>query len=98
MRDSPQLRRSSAEIGEHLRNWRKLHAMTAQEVATRAGISRGTLRRLETGDPAVSFGVVLAVARAVGQLAHVVEAFDPLSTDIGQLRMTEKLPERVRRS
>lgn len=98
MRVTPTVRRASEEIGDHLRTWRKLHAMTAAEVATRAGISRGTLRRLEHGDPAVSLAVVLAVARALGQLQAATSGFDPMNSEIGRLRAREQLPQRVRRS
>lgn len=98
MRVTSTVRRAGEDIGDHLRTWRKLHAMTAAEVATRAGISRGTLRRLENGDPAVSLGVVLSVVRALGQLPAVTAAFDPMNSDIGRLRSREQLPQRVRRS
>ncbi|MCQ9387260.1 helix-turn-helix domain-containing protein [Brevibacterium sp. 50QC2O2] len=91
------VQRQAKEIGEHLRNWRKLQMLKADEVATRAGISRSTLYKVESGDVGVSFGAVVAVADALGQLPHIVGAFDPLGTDLGRLRSNQKLPERVRR-
>ena len=93
---SMRVRRSAAELGEHLTTWRKLQNLTAEQVAERAGITRGTLRRLEHGDPAVGLGVTLGVARALGQLDRLVTALDPYETDLGRARADEKLPTRVR--
>ena len=66
------------------------------EVAERADISRDTLRRLEHGDPGVSLGTVLGVARALGALDRVVDALDPYQTDLGRARAASALPKRVR--
>lgn len=74
-----------------------MQALKADELAERAGISRSTLQKIERGDSGVSIGAVLSVMQALGQLDHIAEAFDPLSTDLGRLRSTESLPERVRR-
>lgn len=40
--------------------------MTAQEVAERAGISRGLLQRIEKGDPKCELGAALEVAAILG--------------------------------
>lgn len=85
------------EMGGSIRRWRLMQALKAQELAERAGISRSTLQKIERGDPGVSIGAVLSVMQALGQLDHVVGSFDPLSTDVGRLRSTEALPERIRR-
>lgn len=90
-------RRAAQQMGEHLRTWRKLQGLTAEQVSERAGISRPTLRKLETGDPSVGLGSFLMVARALGQMDRVVEALDPYETDLGRARADWNLPERVRR-
>lgn len=96
-RPLPARTRISAErIGGHLAAWRKLQQLTAEQVAERAGVSRGTLRNLENGAATVGFDVVLNVARVLGVLDRVVEAFDPYETDLGRARADEKLPKRVR--
>jgi transcriptional regulator with XRE-family HTH domain len=82
-------------IGEHLATWRKLRQLTAAQVADRAGISRYTVMRLESGE-GVSMENLLRVARALGVLDMVVTALDPYATDWGRLRAQEALPERVR--
>jgi transcriptional regulator with XRE-family HTH domain len=62
------------EFGEHVRGWRMVLGLTAQQVAERAGITRDTLRKVETGDPTVSFSNVAQVLRALGVLDKTVEA------------------------
>lgn len=89
--------RASTTLGTHLANTRKLLRLTAQQVAERADISRGTLRRIETGSASVSLEAVLKVARVLGILGAIVAAADPFSTDVGRARATEALPQRVRR-
>ena len=83
------------QLGEHVRNWRKLLGLTAEQVCERADISRGTLRRLETGEP-VGTDTLLAVTRALGQADDLVAGIDPWESDLGRLRSGEALPERVR--
>jgi transcriptional regulator with XRE-family HTH domain len=78
--------RAASEIGSHLADWRRMQNLTAVQVAERADISRDTLRRLEHGDPGVSLGTVLGVARALGALNRVVDALDPYQTDLGRAR------------
>jgi DNA-binding XRE family transcriptional regulator len=43
--------RQLADFGDHVRGWRMVLNLTAQQVAERAGITRDTLREIETGDP-----------------------------------------------
>lgn len=98
MKATPSARtaRAAAEIGEHLATWRKLQGLTAQQVAERAGIVRGTLRRLESGEPTVGLDTLLAVTRALGITERLVDALDPYETDFGRARANVALPKRVR--
>lgn len=84
------------EFGEHVRGWRMVLGLTAQQVAERAGITRDTLRKIETGDPSVSFRNVAQVLRALGVLEKSVEAIDPLGSDIGRLRAGSLTKKRAR--
>lgn len=88
--------RAAREAGEHLTVWRKLEGLTAEQVADRAGISRGTLRRLEHGEPGVRFETFLDVARVLGILDRAVVALDPYETELGRARAGDLLPQRVR--
>lgn len=89
--------RAAQQVGDHLRTWRKLLGLTAEQVAERAGITRQTLGRLERGEPTVGFDVVLNVLRALGQLDALVTALDPYESDLGRARADQVLPVRVRR-
>jgi transcriptional regulator with XRE-family HTH domain len=88
--------RQIAEFGEHVRGWRMVLGLTAQQVAERADITRDTLRRIESGNPNVSFNNVAQVLRALGVLDQVVAAVDPLGSDIGRLRADKLVKKRAR--
>ncbi len=59
-------REAVALLGKLVALGRKRRRMTAQILAERVGISRGTLLRLERGDPRVEIGVVFEAASIVG--------------------------------
>lgn len=82
-------------LGRDLSTWRKLRHLTVEQVADRAGISRSTVLRLESGQGA-SVENLLRVARALGVLELLTKALDPYATDVGRLRADEHLPTRVR--
>lgn len=88
--------REITEFGDHVRGWRMVLGLTAQQVAERAEITRDTLRKIETGDPGVSFRSVAQVLRALGVLDAAVEAVDPLGSDIGRLRADRLTKRRAR--
>lgn len=88
--------REIAAFGAHVRGWRMVLGLTAQQVAERASISRSTLHKIESGDAGVSFENVAQVLRALGILTAIVEATDPLSSDIGRLRADRITKQRAR--
>lgn len=97
-RPSPaKTRLAVTHLGEHVLTWRKLQSLTAEQVCQRAGISRPTLRKIETGDPSVTVESLFNVLRALGRLDSVVQALDPYETDLGRARAEQMLPDRVRR-
>lgn len=53
-------------LGGRIRVTRIERGVTAQELSERADISRGLLRRIESGDPTCSIGVVFEVATLLG--------------------------------
>jgi transcriptional regulator with XRE-family HTH domain len=90
-------RDASALLGGLVRAARIERKLTTQEVADRAGISRGLLQRIEKGDLKCEIGAVFEVATLVG-----VDLFDAdESTLIKYLRRTKDklmlLPKSIRK-
>jgi transcriptional regulator with XRE-family HTH domain len=79
-----------------LEAWRKLRGLTQAQLASRVGLNRETIARLEKGDGGVSLENVLLVLRALGLQDLLQRALDPYESDIGRLRADENLPRRVR--
>ncbi|MGJ0202603.1 helix-turn-helix domain-containing protein [Leucobacter sp. gxy201] len=89
-RTSPARKRSLEAFGRHLHDWRKLHGLSASELARRAHVSRDTLRAIEQGSGTTQLDSVLAVASALGIIDTLVAAADPLSTDAGRALALEQ--------
>ena len=53
-------------LGKLIRLARKERGLSAAELAERTGISRGTLQRIEKGDPKVEIGLMFEAATIVG--------------------------------
>ncbi|EWY37374.1 XRE family transcriptional regulator [Skermanella stibiiresistens SB22] len=89
-------KRAIHRIGADLRRARLRRRLTMEVVAARAFISRGTLARVEQGDPAVSFGIYASVMQALGLIGSLGDllADDPVGADLED----EHLPTRVRAS
>ena len=90
-------RDATALLGGLIREARKERKLTAQEVADRAGISRGLLQRIEKGDLKCEVGAIFEVATIVG-----VQLFDAdestLTKHLSQTRdKLTLLPKSVRR-
>ena len=85
-----------AEIGKSLKTWRLVYALKATQVADRAGISLGTLHKIENGDPSISAAAFFEVVRSLGLLDALAESLDPLNSDLGRARITENMPKRIR--
>lgn len=92
---SPALDREMERLGRNIRSWRKIVGLTAQITADRAGVSRDTLRAIETGRSASSENL-FAVMRTVGILAAVVDSTDPINSDFGSRNLARASVERVR--
>lgn len=90
------VRRAVRHVGAHLGAWRRLRGLTLAQVAERAGLSAGTVSKLEAGHGGTSLENTLRVARALGIMDDLVVALDPYETDLGRLRADERLPIRVR--
>ena len=87
-------KRAIRKIGLDLRRARLRRHLPMEVVANRAFISRGTLARVEQGDPAVSFGIYASVLHALGLIGSLANlaADDPVGIGLAD----DHLPKRVR--
>ncbi|MBU8874601.1 helix-turn-helix domain-containing protein [Reyranella sp. MMS21-HV4-11] len=53
-------------LGQLIRRARIDRKLTAGELATRAGVSRGLIQRIERGDPGCTIGAVFEIAAILG--------------------------------
>jgi transcriptional regulator with XRE-family HTH domain len=85
-----------ARMGEAVRTARIRRRKTAADLAGRLGVSLPTLRKLETGDPGVSFGTFLTALWLLDLSPAVMAALDPAKDEIGLTLDMARLPRRVR--
>ena len=71
--------------------WRRAQGLTAEQVADRAGISRPTLRTIETHPERASFGNVMAVLAVLGVDEAITTAIDPLESERGRALVLARL-------
>lgn len=92
----PDLGRLLAALGERLRLARLRRNYSAATVATRAGLARATLYRVERGDPSASMAAYATVLRVLGLHAD----FDLIARDdvLGRKLQDLQLPTRRRAS
>lgn len=62
----PPSTRQLVSLGDRLRLARLRRQYSAESVAKRAGVARGTLSRVEAGDPGVSIATYASVLRVLG--------------------------------
>lgn len=87
--------RGMRALGEYLRDWRKLNGITQALLAERANVGLSVVKALEAGR-SVSSENLARVLWVLGILDPVVQAADPLASDVGRLRADQQLPQRVR--
>ena len=91
-------REAAVMLGQLIRLARTGHKLTFEELAERAGISRGLLHRMEKGDPGCAIGSVFEVAAIVG--VRLFDADQPtLAKGVASNEATlALLPKSVRKS
>lgn len=86
-------------LGQMIRRARIERGLTVAELATRAGVSRGLIQRIERGDPGCTIGAVFETAAIVG--VRLFDAAGPgaLGQALGtSAAMLQLLPKSVRPS
>lgn len=85
------------QLGELFRQWRIILGLSQQIAAERANISTPTLRRIERGETGIHLGSFLALANVLGLTERLLEASNPLETDLGRARVHMIWRQRAKR-
>lgn len=88
----PATARQLEALGERLRLARLRRRFSATTVAERAGITRSTLHRAESGDAGVALGTYVSVLRVLGLHADLDAV--ALDDELGRKLQDLDLPER----
>jgi transcriptional regulator with XRE-family HTH domain len=84
------------KVGKDISNARKRRRITIELMAERAGVSKGTIGKIESGSSTVSIGGYVAVLFVLGMTDKLNTLVDVSSDLIGLQLEEEKLPQRVR--
>ena len=86
------------ELGKSIRIARIRRRQSAQDFASRLGVTLPTLRKLERGDPGVAVATFVSALWLIGMLDRLRDLAKPESDVLGNILETSRLPQRVRRS
>ena len=83
-------------VGQNIRLARKRRGWTLEAMAGSMRVTRKTLSRLESGDPAVGLAVMATALLLLGMLPDLEQLAAPDSDTVGQFHERQRLPQRVR--
>ena len=89
-------RQALVKLGEDIAVARRKRRISTVSMAERAFISRGTLYKVERGDPSVSIGVYAAVLAILGLADRLGQVADRRDDSLGLDIDEDRLPRRVR--
>jgi transcriptional regulator with XRE-family HTH domain len=90
------VKRALTKLGSDIRDARRRRRIPTALMAERAGISRMTLNKVESGDPGVSMGSYATILFVLGMTARLEELADPRFDSVGLSLEEEHLPQRIR--
>ena len=88
--------RALRKVGQDISEARRRRRIATELMAQRAGISRGTLAKIEKGDPATSMGNYASVLFVLGMVNRISDLVDSNHDLIGRQIDEENLPKRIR--
>jgi transcriptional regulator with XRE-family HTH domain len=86
-----------AKLGQDIATARKARTLSTQDMAERMGVDRGTLRRLEQGDPGVALNTLVMALTVLGLDRRLSELLDIARDDVALLGAQARLPQRITR-
>lgn len=90
------VKRAVMKFGRDVSLARRRRRFSQQSMAERIGISVSSLRRLEKGDPTLSWGTIARAMYVLGEIEKLNQLLDTANDDIGLVLMDEQLPRRIR--
>jgi transcriptional regulator with XRE-family HTH domain len=101
MRTTPPMplpvKRTLAKLGADIKSARLRRRITMALMAERAFIARGTLQKVEQGDPSVSLGVYATILFILGLGSRLGDLAESSADSLGLQLEEQRLPQRVRR-
>ncbi|MEM7697357.1 MAG: helix-turn-helix transcriptional regulator [Verrucomicrobiota bacterium] len=96
----PKYTRLLKGVGDNIRLARLRRKLSAEQVATRAGISRSTLQKVEKGDPSTAVGNLLQVLIVLGleEDFFALAENDPLGRKLQDANLLKKRSRAPRKS
>lgn len=83
------------KFGNDLHNARTRRRIQQVMMAKTLGVSTPTLRKVESGDPTVAFGVYAAYLSHLGMLERLADLADARHDTIGLALENQNLPKRI---
>lgn len=84
------------KLGGDINDARRRRRISIALMAERAGLSRGTIGKIEKGDPTTSIGGYTAVLFVLGMLDRLSDLADAAHDFVGRRLEDENLPKRIR--
>ena len=88
--------RALRKLGSDINDARRRRRITMALMAERAGLSRGTVAKIEKGNLSTSIGGYAAVLFVLGMLDRLSDLVDAMHDITGRQLADENLPERIR--
>ena len=90
--------RALRKLGHDIKDARRRRRIPSAIAAQRASIGRGTLFKVEKGDPGVAVGSYATLLFVLGMTDRLAELADPRHDAVGLQLEEEHLPQRIHRS
>ena len=93
---NPVIKRIIKKLGEDVRVARLRRRWSQKDLAVKAGVSVGTVQRVESGDPGVGIGTIVTIFYMFGCQRQIEDALDPTRDELGLAADFFHLPKRIR--